>query len=84
MAQSETEREICESADVVARIVRNRHAVTEVARRLEIGAAPLVVLCGRGSSGHVGVFLRHLIETRLHLPVSASRVVKKFEWWTNL
>ena len=72
MAQSATEREICESADVVSRIVRNRHAVTEVARFLDIGAAPLVVMCGRGSSGHAGVFLRYLIETRLHLPVSAS------------
>ena len=64
--------EICESADVVSRIVLNRHAVAEVARRPDIGAAPLCVLCGRGSSGHAGVFLRYLIETRLHLPVSAS------------
>lgn len=64
--------EICESADVVSRIVLNRHAVAEVARRLDIGAAPLCVLCGRGNSGHAGVFLRYLIETRLHLPVSAS------------
>ena len=37
-----------------------------------IGAAPLCVLCGRGSSGHAGVFLRYLVETRLRLPVSAS------------
>src|SRR5438105_10249705 len=65
-------REICESADVVSRIVRNRQAVAEIAGRLDIGAAPLVVLCGRGSSGHAGVFLRYLIETRLYLPVSAS------------
>jgi glucosamine--fructose-6-phosphate aminotransferase (isomerizing) len=65
-------QEICESGDVVARIVRNRAAVADVARRLDIASAPLSVLCGRGSSGHVGVFLRYLIETRLHLPVSAS------------
>src|ERR1700755_1614761 len=65
-------REICESADVVSRIVRNRHAIADVAKRLDIAAAPLGVLCGRGSSGHAGVFLRYLIETRLHLPVSAS------------
>jgi glutamine---fructose-6-phosphate transaminase (isomerizing) len=65
-------REIRESADVVARIAVDRHAIAEVARRLEIGTSPLVVICGRGSSGHVGVFLRYLIETRLHLPVSAS------------
>jgi glucosamine--fructose-6-phosphate aminotransferase (isomerizing) len=65
-------REICESADVVARIVRDRAAISEIAKRLDIGTSPLAVLCGRGSSGHVGVFLRYLIETRLHLPVSAS------------
>src|SRR5438045_9506018 len=65
-------REICESADVVSRIVGNRHAVAEIAGRLDIGAAPLVVVCGRGSSGHAGVFLRYLVETRLRLPVSAS------------
>lgn len=31
-----------------------------------------VVVCGRGSSGHAGVYLRYLIETRLGLAVSAS------------
>src|SRR5215469_4510263 len=65
-------REICESPDVVSRIVRNRRAIADVAKRLDMGSVPLAVLCGRGSSGHVGVFLRYLIETRLHLPVSAS------------
>jgi glucosamine--fructose-6-phosphate aminotransferase (isomerizing) len=65
-------QEIGESADVVSRIVENRQIIIEIARRLDIGAAPLAVLCGRGSSGHAGVFLRYLIETRLNLPVSAS------------
>src|SRR3954466_15269552 len=64
--------EIVESADVVAKIVRNRAATYEVAQRIGIGSAPLCVVCGRGSSGHAGVFLRYLIETRLRLPVSAS------------
>jgi glucosamine--fructose-6-phosphate aminotransferase (isomerizing) len=64
--------EIRESADVVARVAVDRRAIAEVARRLDIGTSPLAVICGRGSSGHVGVFLRYLIETRLHLPVSAS------------
>jgi glucosamine--fructose-6-phosphate aminotransferase (isomerizing) len=71
-ASSAMAREICEGVDVVSRIVRNRPAIAEIARCLNIAAAPLAVLCGRGSSGHVGVFLRYLIETRLHLPVSAS------------
>ncbi len=64
--------EIGESADVVARIVHSRPAMRAIAQRLAIGAAPLCVICGRGSSGHAGVFLRYLIETRLRLPVSAS------------
>src|SRR5919201_1257098 len=65
-------QEICESAEVASRIIGNRDAIADLAKRLDIGTAPLGVLCGRGSSGHAGVFLRYLIETRLHLPVSAS------------
>jgi glucosamine--fructose-6-phosphate aminotransferase (isomerizing) len=64
--------EIGESADVVSRIVRNRRDMAEIAQLLRIGSAPLCVLCGRGSSGHAGVLLRYLVETRLGLPVSAS------------
>src|SRR5690242_14332262 len=64
--------EIAECAGVVARIVRNRAATRDIAERIGIGAAPLCVVCGRGSSGHAGVFLRYLVETRLRLPVSAS------------
>ena len=72
MTISAMESEIGESADVVSRIVRNRRGMAEIAQGLRIGSAPLCVLCGRGSSGHAGVFLRYLIETRLGLPVSAS------------
>src|SRR5215472_9679294 len=61
-----------ESADVVAKIVRNSPATRDIARRIEIRSAPLCVVCGRGSSGHAGVFLRYLVETRMRLPVSAS------------
>src|ERR1700760_1385981 len=64
--------EIGESADVVAQIVRARPATRDIAQRIGIGSAPLCVVCGRGSSGHAGVFLRYLVETRLRLPVSAS------------
>jgi glutamine---fructose-6-phosphate transaminase (isomerizing) len=64
--------EIGESADVVARIVRSRGATRDIAQRLGVGSAPICGICGRGSSGHAGVFLRYLIETRLRLPVSAS------------
>src|SRR5438552_18103894 len=63
--------EIGESADVVAKIVRNRPATRDIAQRIGIGSAPLCVVCGRGSSGHAGVFLRYLVVTRLRLPVSS-------------
>src|SRR5204863_7516811 len=64
--------EIGESADVVAKIVRSRPATRNIAQRIGIGSDPLCVVCGLGSSGHAGVFLRYLVETRLRLPVSAS------------
>ena len=72
MTTSAMASEIGESADVVARIVRSRQATRDIAGRLAVGSAPMCVICGRGSSGHAGVFLRYLIETRLRLPVSAS------------
>ena len=72
MTTSAMASEIGESADVVSRIIANRAATREIARRVGIGPAPLCVVCGRGSSGHAGVFLRYLIETRLRIPVSAS------------
>src|SRR6201987_5409446 len=71
-ASSAMDREIGESADAVSRIVRDRSAIADIAKCLDVGTSPLAVLCGRGSSGHAGIFLRYLIETRLHLPVSAS------------
>src|SRR4051795_10414131 len=64
--------EIGESADVVAKTLGNRPATRDIAQLVGIGCAPLCVVCGRGSSGHAGVFLRYLVETRLRLPVSAS------------
>lgn len=64
--------EIRESADVVATIVANRTVTRDIAGRIGLDTVPLCVVCGRGSSGHTGVFLRYLIETRLRLPVSAS------------
>src|SRR5215472_1247075 len=72
MTTSAMASEIGESADVVAKIARNHLAARDVAQRIGIGSAPLCVVCGRGSSGHAGVFLRYLVETRLRLPVSNS------------
>lgn len=71
MTRSAMASEIRESADVVAGIVGSR-AIRDIADRIGISSAPVCVVCGRGSSGHAGVFLRYLVETRLRLPVSAS------------
>ena len=40
--------------------------------RIEQAKPRIVIFCGRGSSGHVGVYLRYLFETRLGLLVSAA------------
>lgn len=72
MTTSAMAREIGESASVVTKIVRNRSATRDITGRIGIGSVPLCVICGRGSSGHAGVFLRYLVETRLRIPVSAS------------
>lgn len=65
-------REIAEVPNVAASICAGRGDVEQIAAALSRHTFPFVVLCGRGSSGHVGVYLRYLIETRLGLAVSAS------------
>ncbi len=65
-------REIAQSAETAARILDQRSRIADVARQLDLAQARVAVVCGRGSSGHAGVHLRYLIETRLGLPVSAT------------
>lgn len=65
-------REIAEIADVARPLCLDGGDVARVAAALSRRTFPFVVVCGRGSSGHVGVYLRYLIETRLGLCVSAS------------
>ena len=43
-----------------------------IAERIERAEPRIVVFCGRGSSGHVGVYLRYLFEARLGLLASAA------------
>ncbi|PXW59932.1 SIS domain-containing protein [Methylobacterium sp. B4] len=62
----------------IAEIPAAADAVLTAGEAARIGATlrdkkfPFVVVCGRGSSGHAGVHLRYLVETRLGLPVSAA------------
>ncbi|WP_232628912.1 SIS domain-containing protein [Methylobacterium sp. Leaf118] len=64
-------REIAEIPAAAAALLESG-AAARIAQSLRPRPFPFVVLCGRGSSGHAGVALRYLIETRLGLPVSAS------------
>lgn len=64
-------REIAEIPAAAGRLLAEGEAA-RIGAGLRDRAFPFAVLCGRGSSGHAGVHLRYLIETRLGLPVSAA------------
>ena len=65
-------REIAEIPAAVEHQLARRDSLFVVAERIRALAPRLVVFCGRGSSGHVGVFLRYLFEARLGMLVSAA------------
>jgi glucosamine--fructose-6-phosphate aminotransferase (isomerizing) len=65
----------CETAEIPAaaeRLLARTDAVKEIVSRVEQTRPRIVVFCGRGSSGHVGVYLRYLFEARLGLLASAA------------
>lgn len=65
-------REIAEIPDAAARLLAGRSAIDRAAAAIRRADPPFAVVCGRGSSGHAGVHLRYLIETRLGIAVSAA------------
>jgi glucosamine--fructose-6-phosphate aminotransferase (isomerizing) len=65
-------REIAEIPAATERFLAGYGAVSTIADRIQRAAPRIVIVCGRGSSGHVGVYLRYLIEARVGLLVSAS------------
>ena len=64
--------EAAESGRAVARFLADEPAITGIAARLRTAAPRLVVVCGRGSSGHAGTYLRYLIARRLGLLTAAA------------
>lgn len=52
-------------------IERNRAALAALGERLRARPPGLVATCARGSSAHAAAYGKHLIETRLGLPVAA-------------
>src|SRR5215475_7532654 len=65
-------REIAEVPPAAERLLARTDLFTAIAERIERARPRIVVFCGRGSSGHVGVYLRYLFEVRLGLLASAS------------
>ncbi len=65
-------REIAEIPTAADALLKQYDHVTAVAERIRKSRRHFIVICGRGSSGHVGVYLRYLFETKLGLLVSAA------------
>src|SRR6186997_2583278 len=65
----------CEIAEIPALaegLLVQGGAVAAIAKRVDEANPRFAVLCARGSSGHVTVFMRYLLEARLGLLVSAA------------
>jgi glucosamine--fructose-6-phosphate aminotransferase (isomerizing) len=65
-------REIAEIPAAAERLLARTDLFSATVERIERAKPRVVVFCGRGSSGHVGVYLRYLFETRLGLLGSAA------------
>src|SRR5262249_52291222 len=63
-AASAMAREIAEIPAAAARLLARSDVLERIAERVEHVKPRMVVFCGRGSSGHVGVYLRYLVEAR--------------------
>jgi glucosamine--fructose-6-phosphate aminotransferase (isomerizing) len=71
-AETAMAREIAEIPALAARLLTQNDTVMAIAHRIDEARPRIVVFCGRGSSGHVGVYLRYLFETQLGVLVSAA------------
>lgn len=65
-------REIAEIPTVADRLLGRADVFARIAEKIEHARPRIMVFCGRGSSGHVGVFLRYLFEVRLGMLASAA------------
>ncbi|MGB8428546.1 MAG: SIS domain-containing protein, partial [Pseudolabrys sp.] len=65
-------RETAEIPAAAERLLARTDMFAAIASQLERARPRIVVFCGRGSSGHVGVYLRYLFEARLGLLASAA------------
>jgi glucosamine--fructose-6-phosphate aminotransferase (isomerizing) len=70
--ESAMAQEIAQIPAAAARQLANSEAIGAAVARIRAFAPRAMVFCGRGSSGHVGVFLRYLFEARLGMIASAA------------
>jgi glucosamine--fructose-6-phosphate aminotransferase (isomerizing) len=79
-------REIAEIPAAAGRLLARADLFAAIAERIEQSKPRIVVFCGRGSSGHAGVYLRYLFEARLGLlgSSSAPSVVTAYERFPNM
>jgi glucosamine--fructose-6-phosphate aminotransferase (isomerizing) len=72
MTMTSMAREIAETPTLAAQLLARQADVGAIADRIKDAAPRIVIVCGRGSSGHVGVYFRYLIEARTGVIVSAA------------
>ena len=65
-------RETAEIPAAVERLLARSDVFAPIVERIEQAKPRIIVFCGRGSSGHIGVYLRYLFEARLGLLGSAA------------
>jgi glutamine---fructose-6-phosphate transaminase (isomerizing) len=65
-------RETAEIPAAAERLLARSDVFAPIVERIEQAKPRIVVFCGRGSSGHIGVYLRYLFEARLGLLGSAA------------
>jgi len=69
---SAMKRETAEIPAAAERLVARSEVFAPIVERIEQAKPRIIVFCGRGSSGHIGVYLRYLFEARLGLLGSAA------------
>src|SRR5438270_1991448 len=72
MGESAMAREIAEIPALAERQLAQHDPLDAVAKRIRGFQPRTMVFCGRGSSGHVGVFLRYLFEAKLGMLACAA------------
>jgi glucosamine--fructose-6-phosphate aminotransferase (isomerizing) len=65
-------QEIADVSEAAKRLLATDEIFDRFADAIRDKAPRIAVMCGRGSSGHVGVYLRYLFEARLGMLVSAA------------